>query len=87
MEKRRARWGKNEIQEERRRSLIARFFSQFQDVMVLILLAAAGASFAVSWLRGEGDYADPVIILAIVVCNAVIGTVQEWKADQAIAAL
>ena len=36
---------------------------------------------------GEGDYADPVIILAIVVCNAVIGTVQEWKADQAIAAL
>ena len=87
VEKRRARWGKNEIQEERRRSLIARFFSQFQDVMVLILLAAAGASFAVSWLRGEGDYADPVIILAIVVCNAVIGTVQEWKADQAIAAL
>ena len=55
--------------------------------MVLILLAAAGASFAVSWLRGEGDYADPVIILAIVVCNAMIGTVQEWKADQAIAAL
>ena len=59
VEKRRARWGKNEIQEERRRSLIARFFSQFQDVMVLILLAAAGASFAVSWLRGRGTTPTP----------------------------
>ena len=87
VEKRRARYGKNEIRERRGQCLPLRFLRQFQDVMVLILLAAAGASFAVSWFRGEGDYADPIIILAIVLCNAVIGTVQEWKADQAIAAL
>ena len=55
--------------------------------MVLILLAAAAVSFAVSWVRGDGEYVDSLIILAIVVCNAVIGTVQEVRADRAIQAL
>lgn len=80
-------YGKNELRPAKRRGLPARFFSQFQDLMVLILLAAAAVSFAVSWVRGDGEYMDSLIILAIVVCNAVIGTVQEVRADRAIQAL
>ncbi len=80
-------YGKNELRPAKRRGLLARFFSQFQDLMVLILLAAAAVSFAVSWVRGDGEYVDSLIILAIVVCNAVIGTVQEVRADRAIQAL
>ena len=80
-------YGKNELCPAKRRGLPARFFSQFQDLMVLILLAAAAVSFAVSWVRGDGEYVDSLIILAIVVCNAVIGTVQEVRADRAIQAL
>ena len=80
-------YGKNELRPSKRRGLPARFFSQFQDLMVLILLAAAAVSFAVSWVRGDGEYVDSLIILAIVVCNAVIGTVQEVRADRAIQAL
>ena len=80
-------YGKNELRPAKRRGLPTRFFSQFQDLMVLILLAAAAVSFAVSWVRGDGEYVDSLIILAIVVCNAVIGTVQEVRADRAIQAL
>ena len=80
-------YGKNELRPAKCRGLPARFFSQFQDLMVLILLAAAAVSFAVSWVRGDGEYVDSLIILAIVVCNAVIGTVQEVRADRAIQAL
>ncbi len=85
--RRRERFGPNVLAQGSRKSLPARFLGQFKDVMVLILLGAAGVSLGVSLLRGEGDLAEPGIILAIVVCNAVIGTAQEWKADRAIDAL
>lgn len=85
--KRRDQVGENVLRESGGKSLLARFFGQFKDVMVLILLGAAGVSLGVSLIRGDGEFADTFIILAIVVCNAVIGTVQEWKADQAIDAL
>lgn len=67
--------------------MLRQFLGQFQDLMVLILLAAAAVSFGVSWVRGDGEYVDSLIILAIVVVNAVIGTVQERRADKAIEAL
>ncbi len=87
VQKRFASFGKNEIREGRKKNLLFRFLSQFKDFMVLILLAAAGISFAVSWLQGDGNYVDPIIILAIVLCNAVIGMTQEIRADRAIDAL
>lgn len=86
-QKRLARYGKNEIRESKRQNLLVRFLGQFKDFMVLILLASAGVSFAVSRIRGDSEYIDSVIILVIVVCNAVIGMVQELKADRAIDAL
>ncbi len=85
--KRLARYGRNEIREQGGPTLAGRFLGQFKDLMVAILLLSAAVSFLVSKLRGDGEYIDSIIILAIVVCNAVIGTVQELKADKAIAAL
>lgn len=79
--------GRNQIKAARRQSLLGRFLSQFKDFMVLILLCCAGVSFWASAMRGDADFIDSIIILAIVVCNAIIGTVQELRADQAIDAL
>ncbi len=86
-ENRLSRYGKNELRETRRKNPLVMFLSQFKDFMVLILLAAAAVSFLVSRLRGDSEFIDSVIILGIVVCNAVIGTIQELRADKAIEAL
>ena len=85
--KRLAQFGRNEIITEKKQSMIVRFFSQFKDFMIIILLAAAAVSFGVSWMNGDSEYIDSIIILVIVICNAVISTVQEVKADKAIDAL
>ncbi len=85
--RRQARYGQNQLREGARQGLLGRFLGQFKDLMVLILLASAAVSFGVSRLRGDGEYIDSIIILAIVVVNAVIGTVQELRADKAIDAL
>ena len=81
------KYGKNKLSEKKRPGLFFKFISQFSDFMVLILLAASAASFIISILSNSGDMADPVIILIIVILNAVIGTVQEAKAEKAISAL
>ena len=86
-ERRRLKYGKNALQTAKKKSFIRRFFLQFGDFMVLILLAASGISFAVSCLQGEADFADPLLILGIVIANALIGTVQEAKAEHALEAL
>ncbi len=73
--------GPNEIQGRAPRSLGARFFDQFKDFMVLVLLGAA----VVSGLIGE--LVDTLAIVVIVLLNAGIGLVQAWRADKAMAAL
>ena len=84
---RRAQYGKNEIARGKKRGILRLFFSQFADVMVVILLVSAVVSFVVSRLNGENGSVDALIILAIVTVNAVIGTVQESRAEHAIEAL
>ena len=79
--------GKNELTPPKKKNIFVRFLAQFRDFMVLVLLAAAGISFATSYWQHSGDYIDSVIILAIVVVNAVIGVVQESRAEHAIDAL
>lgn len=79
--------GTNEITTQKRKSLIRRFFEQFKDFMILVLLAAAAVSYGVSVWEGEVDYADSIIILLIVILNAVLGVVQETKAERSIEAL
>lgn len=78
---------KNELAQEKPPSLFSRFVSQFKDFMIITLLAAAAISFAASYLQGHADFTDPVIILAIVIINAVIGVFQEKKAEHSLAAL
>ena len=87
VQKRFDRFGKNEITESKKQNIIVRFLNQFRDLMVLVLLASALLSFAVSVINKDSEYIDSIIILIIVVSNAFIGMLQELKADKAIDAL
>lgn len=84
-EKRLEEYGENTLESGRKkRGLAARFFAQLNDVMIIILLAASAASFGVSLLRGEADFTDSVIIIAIVILNAIMGVAQESRAEKAV---
>ena len=76
-----AKYGRNELKEKGRRSPIAMFADQFRDFMILVLIAAAVVSGFV------GEAADTVAILVIVVLNAAIGFIQEYRAEKAMEAL
>ena len=78
--------GFNEFAREKTKSLAARFLDQFKSVMIIILLAAAVVSGVVGVLHDEGMI-DSLIILLIVIVNAVIGVLQETKAEKALEAL
>ncbi len=86
-QKRLQAYGHNEIKESKRKNFLLKFFAQFKDFMIIVLLACAAVSFTVSYLSGEGEYFDFIIIISIVVCNGLIGAVQESKAEKAIEAL
>ena len=79
--------GKNSFEETKKKSFLGAFLKQMSDSMVLILLAAAAVSVAVSYISGEAEYLDALIILAIVMFNAITGVVQEFKAEHALQAL
>ena len=81
------KYGPNELAQEKGPGLFARFAGQFKDFMILTLLAAALISFLASYIRGEADFTDPCIILAIVIINAMIGVYQEKKAEHSLEAL
>ncbi len=81
-----AEYGYNEFQKKKKRSLLTKFFDQFKSFMIIILLIAAAISGVTGYLQGEG-FTDAIIILLIVVLNAVIGLVQENKAEDSLEAL
>ncbi len=81
------KFGPNELASQKKISLIQRFFAQFEDFMILVLLCAAAVSFFLSLIEGQADYADPVIILLVVTLNAVLGVIQEAKAEHSLEAL
>lgn len=86
-EKRLRESGRNIISEKKSKNAVARFFAQFADFSIIVLLVAAGVSAAVSFFGGERDFTDTAVILAIVILNAFIGTFQERKAQKALDAL
>ncbi len=83
----RLRDGENVLQGKKPKTVVQRFVSQFADFMILILLAAAAVSFITARINHESGWTDCAVILAIVVLNAVIGTVQETRAQKALDAL
>lgn len=76
--------GENKLAEKKRSNIAVRFLMQFRDFMVITLLIAAAISFLTAYLEGEGSYIDPIIILAIVIMNAVVGVIQESRAERAL---
>ncbi len=80
-------YGKNKLDNKPKESLFVRFIKQFNDFMIIILIVASIISAVVSNLQGENDYIDSIIIIAIVVLNAIMGVIQEAKAEKSIEAL
>ena len=79
--------GENIIRDDKKKSNIAKFFGQFNDFMVIILLIAGAISFLTSFFQGEKDFLDAIIIIVIVFVNAILGFMQENKAEKALEAL
>lgn len=86
--KRLAEYGNNELTAGKQKSSIRRFFEQFKDFMLIILIISACVTAIIALVRHEySDLIDSGIILAIVIINAIIGFVQESKSIDALAAL
>lgn len=84
---RRNKHGPNKLDEQKKESLFIKFIKQFQDFMIIILLIAAVVSAGISYFQGENNYIDSIIIISIVVLNAIMGLVQEAKAEKSLEAL
>ena len=83
-----AQYGENKLREKKKKTMFQRFIDQFKDVMILILLAAAAVSLVIAIVeRNPGELFEPFLILLIVVLNAVMGVLQESKAEKALDAL
>ena len=79
--------GPNKLDEEEKTPLWKRFFEQMADPMVIMLIVAAAISAITGTIQGEPEWADVIIILAVVIINSVLGVVQEAKSEQALEAL
>ncbi|MGM9625552.1 MAG: calcium-translocating P-type ATPase, PMCA-type [Eubacteriales bacterium] len=85
---RRTEYGANKLREKKKKTVLRRFIDQFRDAMILILIAAAVISFIVACTEGEPkEFFEPILIILIVVLNAVMGVMQESKAEKALDAL
>ncbi len=86
-------FGENRLKEKKKKTMLARFLDQFKDVMIIILLIASVISFALvcyDIAKGHGspaEFFEPGLILLIVVLNAIMGVMQESKAEKALDAL
>ena len=79
--------GLNKLNEKKKENILVKFIKQFKDFMIIILLLSALISFAISYINKTNDYVDAVIIMVIVVFNALMGVIQEAKAEKSIEAL
>ena len=95
--KRLEKFGPNELKEKKKKNVLQIFLSQLNDPMIFVLFAAIGVTIVVSIFEtieagyfdflNVGDWPDVIIILAVIIINAVIGTVQEVKAQTSLDAL
>ena len=87
IKRRQEKSGKNKLQEKKKESIFIKFLKQFNDFMIIILIIASIISAIVSKMQGENDYVDSIIIIGIVIFNALMGVIQESKAEKSIEAL
>ena len=87
VQQRQEKYGPNKLKEGKKPSLIQRFLTQLKDPMLIILMIAAAVSALTGMLSGENEWAEVIIIVAVVLLNAILGVVQESKAEAAIEAL
>ncbi|MBR2937857.1 MAG: cation-translocating P-type ATPase [Oscillospiraceae bacterium] len=81
------KYGPNKLKEGKKPTLLQRFLAQLKDPMLIILMVAAAVSALTGMLSGESEWAEVIIIIAVVLLNAILGVVQESKAEAAIEAL
>ena len=87
VQSRQKEYGKNKLEDKPKEPMIIKFIKQFNDFMIIILIVASVVSAIISTMQGENDYVDSIIIIAIVILNAIMGVIQEAKAEKSIEAL
>ena len=86
-EKRLQEYGTNELTEKKKSNIFVKFINQFKDFMIIVLIIAAIISAVLSYVEHTNEYIDSIIIIAIVVLNAIMGVIQESKAEKSLEAL
>ena len=81
------KYGKNKLEDKKKENIIVKFIKQFNDFMIIILIIASVISGVMAKIDGTGDYIESIIIIAIVVFNAIMGLIQENKAEKSLEAL
>lgn len=81
-----SRYGKNGLKSKKKKSTFQKFIEQFKDFMIIVLIISAIISGIVGIAEGEG-ITDSIIILIVVIVNAIIGVLQENKAEKSLEAL
>lgn len=87
VEEKRRTFGINQLDEKKKENIFIKFLKQFNDFMIIILIIASIISAVVAKIEGSNDYFDSIIIIAIVVFNAIMGLIQEAKAEKSLEAL
>ncbi len=83
-----AKYGKNLLRVKKKKTNLERFLDQFKDVMIIILIIAAIVSFVIACIEGNPkEFFEPALILLIVILNAIIGVMQESRAEKSLDAL
>ena len=83
---RQEKYGLNELKAKKKKSILVKFLEQFKDFMIIVLIISAIVSGIIGILEGEG-ITDTIIIMIVVIVNAVIGVIQENKAEKSLEAL
>jgi P-type Ca2+ transporter type 2C len=87
VEKRQVEFGFNQLKAKKAKSIILVFFQQFLNPLIYVLIAAAVISLVSQFFTDEQHYVDVIVIVAVILLNAAIGTFQETQAEKAMTAL